>query len=292
MNHPSNLRGIGFMLMAGFVFMLNDSFLKIMLFDLPPYEVLVLRGVFGTFIAGGFLTAAGDLKQWRSALNRFVFLRAGLESAAILTYILALARAPIGDVTAIFQTTPLLVILGMVLIHREQASFLRLGLVILGFAGALLVAQPGQGTISPFVMLAFVTALFAALRDLAGRYIPRDVPPMLSTFVTIVVVCASSAICGFLFESWTPPRASAWGLSIGAGLFVMLGHFFTLLAYKNASAQAVAPFYYSFMVFAVAMGYVLFGDVPNVLAFGGMAIIMGSGLAIAALERKNSGAAN
>jgi drug/metabolite transporter (DMT)-like permease len=292
MNHPSNLRGIGFMLLAGFVFMLNDSFLKIILADLPPYEVLVMRGVFGTLIAGAFLTVMGELKQWRAALNRFVFLRAGFETAAILTYILALARAPIGDVTAIFQTTPLLVILGMVLIHREQASGLRLGLVVAGFAGAMLVAQPGQGTTSPFVMLAFVTAVFAALRDLAGRYIPRTVSPMLSTFVTIVVVCASSAVCGLLFETWTAPKASAWGLSIGAGLFVMLGHFFTLLAYKNASAQAVAPFYYSFMVFAVVMGFVIFGDVPNLLAFSGMAIIMGSGLAIGALERKRSGAAD
>lgn len=292
MNHPSNLRGIGFMLLAGFVFVLNDSFMKLVLADLPPYEVLVLRGGFGAVFAGLFLGFSRELGNWRAALNRFVFLRACLEAAAILTYILALAKAPIGDVTAIFQTTPLLVILGMVLIHREQASLWRIGLVILGFGGALLVAQPGQGTISPFVMLAFVTAVFAALRDLAGRYIPRTVPPMLSTFVTIIVVAVSSAFCGLVFESWTIPQASAWGLSIGAGLFMMLGHFFTLLAYKNASAQAVAPFYYSFMVFAVAAGFVIFGDVPNMLAFLGMAIIMGSGLAIATLERKRSGAAD
>lgn len=292
MNHPSNLRGIGFMLLAGFVFMLNDSFLKIILADLPPYETLVLRGVFGTMIGGVFLCVSGELKQWHQAFNRFVFLRASLEAAAILTYILALAKAPIGDVTAIFQTTPLLVILGMVIIHREKASPLRLALVVLGFAGALLVAQPGQGTTSPFVMLAFVTAVFAALRDLAGRYIPKHVSPMLSTFVTIIVVCASSALCGLLFETWIVPKASAWWLSIGAGLFVLLGHFFTLLAYKNASAQAVAPFYYSFMVFAVAMGFVIFGDVPNNLAFLGMATIMGSGLVLATLERRRSGAAD
>lgn len=288
MNHPSNLRGIGFMLLAGFVFVLNDSFMKLVLADLPPYETLVLRGVFGAGFALVFLGFSGELGKWRSCLNRFVFLRAALEACAILTYILALARAPIGDVTAIFQTTPLLVILGMVLIHREQASIWRIGLVILGFAGALLVAQPGQGTISPFVMLAFVTAVFAALRDLAGRYIPRTVSPMLSTFVTIVIVGTSSALCGFIFESWTLPQKSHWILSVGAGLFMMLGHFFTLLAYKNASAQAVAPFYYSFMVFAVAMGFVFFGDIPNVLALVGMAIIMGSGLIIASMERKPS----
>lgn len=292
MNHPSNLRGIGFMLIAGFVFVLNDSFMKLLLADFPPYEVLALRGAFGMVIAGSFLGLRGELQHWRTALNRFVFLRAGLEAAAILTYILALAHAPIGDVTAIFQTTPLLVILGMVFIHRERASLWRMGLVILGFGGALLVAQPGQGTISPFVMLAFVTTIFAALRDLAGRHIPKDVPPLLSTLVTIVVVVIPSIFCGLIFENWAAPKAPALWLGFGAGLFMMLGHFFTLLAYKNASAQAVAPFYYSFMVFAVVMGFVIFGDVPNTLAFLGMAIIMGSGLAIAGLERKKSGVAD
>ncbi len=292
MNHPSNLRGIGFLLLAGFVFVFNDSLMKLALMSLPPYEVLALRGAFGMIIAVVFLGFSGELGAWRNALNRFVFLRAGLEAAAILTYILALAHAPIGDVTAIFQTTPLLVILGMVLIHRERASWLRVGLVILGFAGALLVAQPGQGTISPFVMFAFVTTVFAALRDLAGRYIPVAVPPLMSTLVTIMVVLTPAMIIGLVAENWSMPQGTTWLMGMGAGLFMLLGHFFTLLAYKNASAQAVAPFYYSFMVFAVAMGFVIFGDVPNLLAVVGMAIIMGSGLAIVALERRRSSASN
>ncbi len=292
MTHTSNLRGIGFLLLAGLVFVLNDSFMKLALISLPPYEVLVLRGGFGTLIACLFLGFSGELSAWRQALNRFVFLRAGLEAGAILTYILALAHAPIGDVTAIFQTTPLLVILGMVLIHRERASWLRFGLVILGFGGALLVAQPGQGTISPFVMFAFVTTVFAALRDLAGRYIPTSVPPLLSTLVTIIIVFTPALFIGLAAEHWTMPQGSIWVLGFGAGLFMMLGHFFTLLAYKNASAQAVAPFYYSFMIFAVAAGFLIFGDVPNVMALLGMAIIMGSGLVLVGLEKRNSSAAN
>ena len=66
---------------------------------------------------------------------------------------------------------------------------------------------------------------------------------------------------------------------------MMLGHHFTLLAYRLAKAQAVAPFYYSFMVFAVISGYFLFGDVPNIIGFIGMAVIVLSGLAILAIEK-------
>ena len=130
------------------------------------------------------------------------------------------------------------------------------------------------------------------MRDLAGRRIPKSVPALYSTLVTILVVVAGAFICGVIGENWTMPNALGFGLTFAAGLFMMFGHLFTLLAYKNASAQAVAPFYYSFMIFAVAMGYFIFGDVPNALALVGMAVIMGSGLALVGLERKASGTAD
>ncbi len=283
---PSNLRGIGCMLLSGFAFVLNDSFMKLAIGTLPPYEVLVLRGLFGTVFALILLNLMGDLKHLRRAANTHVLLRAGLESVAILTYILALAHASIGDVTAIFQTTPLLVIAGMIFIHREKASTLRLGLVALGFGGALMVAQPGSVASSPYVMLAFVTAGFAALRDLAARQISSTVPALLSTLILILVVLMSALICGLVFEQWLMPPLKVIVLCGAAGLFMMLGHYFTLLAYRNASAQAVAPFYYSFMVFAVIFGFALFGDVPNWLAIFGMATIMMSGLTIMAIDQR------
>ena len=281
--HP--LRGVFFMLLSGFTFVLNDSMMKLAMVSLPPYEVLVLRGAAGAVFAL-LLLRFGHAPVRLNMIGRAVLLRAGLEAVAILTYIIALAHAPIGDVTAIFQTTPLLVILGMIFIHREATAWLRLGLVVAGFAGALLVAQPGQGTISPFVMLAFITAVFAALRDLAARQISSEVPAIFSTLILIITVLAAAFVCGMLFEQWHLPGPNLIAMTTGAGLMMMLGHHFTLLAYRNASAQAVAPFYYSFMLFAVILGYVIFGDVPNLLGVFGMAIIMASGLAVLALERR------
>ena len=292
MKKSSNLRGIGFLLAGAGTFVLNDSFMKIALADLPPYQVLVMRGMSGTICALVLLAVMGDLKKLADGLHRFVFLRGILEVGAILTYILALAHAPIGDVTAIFQITPLLVIIGMIFIHREAAVALRMILVAIGFAGALLVAQPGFGTASPFLMLAFVTALFAALRDLAGRRVSSDIPALVATFITIVMVMSSAAIVGISSEHWLRPTSFHILLMAAAGLFMMLGHMFTFLAYRNASAQAVAPFYYSFMIWAVVAGYLIFGDVPNHYAMAGMALILLSGLGIIYMERKTSGTAN
>ena len=292
MNGTSNLRGIGFMLAGAGTFVLNDSFMKIALADLPPYQVLVMRGISGTICALVLLSVMGDLKKLSDGLHRFVFLRGILEVCAILTYILALAHAPIGDVTAIFQITPLLVILGMIFIHREAVVALRMILVALGFVGALLVAQPGFGTASPFLMLAFITALFAALRDLAGRRVSSEIPALVATLITIVMVMSGAAIVGLMAETWIIPTPYHIILMAAAGLFMMLGHMFTFLAYRNASAQAVAPFYYAFMIWAVILGYVIFLDVPNNYAVAGMLLILASGLGIVFMEQRHSRTAN
>ena len=282
----SNLRGIGFLLAGAGVFVLNDSFMKIALVDLPPYQVLVMRGISGTICAIVLSAIMGDLKKLPAAFNRWVFLRAALEVGAILTYILALAHAAIGDVTAIFQITPLLVILGMIFIHRERANFLRLVLVALGFAGAMFVAQPGSGATSPYLMFAFATAFFAALRDLAGRRVSNEIPALAATLITIVFVMCASAGLGLATENWIRPTKFHILMLGAAGLMMMLGHMFTFLAYRNASAQAVAPFYYAFMIWAIVLGYLLFGDIPNGLSMTGMALILASGLGIVYIERR------
>jgi drug/metabolite transporter (DMT)-like permease len=289
---PSNLRGIGFLLAGAGTFVLNDSCMKLALADLPPYEVLVLRGISGTICALVLLAAMGDLTKLFSGLQRFVFMRGALEVCAILTYILALAHAPIGDVTAIFQITPLMVILGMIFVHRDQANMWRLCLVALGFAGALLVAQPGFGNLSPYVMFAFATALFAATRDLVGRQIPPAIPALVATFITIIMVMIGAGIVGLAAEKWIMPSTYHLVLLGLAGFGMMLGHLFTFLAYRNASAQAVAPLYYSFMIWAVVVGYFVFHDVPNTYSIAGMVLILASGLGIVYLERRLSSTAN
>lgn len=282
----SNLRGIIYMLVGAGSFVLNDSMMKLVMAHAPPYQTLFLRGIFATLWAIPFLTALGHWKDLPKAMNRFVFARGLLEVMAIMTFILALANAPLGHVTAIFQTLPMLILVGMAVFHRERIDGLRWALVVAGFVGALLVAQPGFGSTSPFALLAFATAFFAALRDLIGRRIPATTPVLVSTFVTNFLVMTAAAAAGLTFETWVMPTAGNYLMLAGTGLLVTIGHMFTFLAFKHAQAQAVAPFYYSFMVWAVALGFVVFGDVPNTLAIFGMLLILLSGLAVIYLERR------
>jgi drug/metabolite transporter (DMT)-like permease len=283
----SNLRGILYMLIGAGSFVLNDSMMKLVMADAPPYQTLFFRGVFAFVWAIPLLTVLGHWKDLPQALNRFIFARGMLEVMAIMTFILALANAPIGHVTAIFQILPMLILVGMAVFHREKIDGLRWALVFAGFAGALFVAQPGFGSTSPFALLAFAGAFFAALRDLVGRRIPSTTPVLVSTFVTNGLVMIAAGLGGWGFETWIAPSSKHYMLLLGTGLLVTVGHMFTFLAFKHAQAQAVAPFYYSFMIWAVALGFVIFGDVPNSLATVGMLLILASGLTVVYLEGRS-----
>jgi drug/metabolite transporter (DMT)-like permease len=282
----SNLLGISYMVLSAGCFVLNDSMMKTVIAGVPPFEVLFVRSIFASLWLLGLLAVTGNLKALPLSLNRFVLARGLTEIGSVLTFILALAHAAQADIMAIYQTTPLLIILAMSLFYGQALGRLRLVLVLIGFAGALLVAQPGSSHTPPYVMLAFLTALFSAIRDLFGRRIPETTPVLISTFATTILVLLSALIANQLFETWVTPTSNQLQILFAAAFLVNLGHVFTFQAFKKADAGAVAPFYYAFMVWGIFMGYLFFGDIPNALAISGMLLILLSGLAIITLERR------
>jgi drug/metabolite transporter (DMT)-like permease len=286
MGRTSNLTGIAAMLAGTGAFVVGDSFMKLVTSDLPPFEVLFLRGVAATLACGLLLVVLGDWRVVSSALHPHALLRAAGETLSVLCYIVALARLPIADAIAILQTAPLIVILAVAFLLRERVGAARVALALVGFAGAVLVAQPGSAGISPAALFAFASALLIAARDLVGRGVPARIPVMVVTFATNTMVMVVSGLMSLGFESWRPP--AGWHLAfLGfAGLFVTLGHVGLLLAYRLGRTAAVAPFFYSFALWAVVAGVAVFGALPNALALAGIALIVGSGVAIVLLDQR------
>jgi drug/metabolite transporter (DMT)-like permease len=284
----SNLRGILFMIVAAGTFVANDSFMKVVLADTPPMQVLVMRGIAATLWCIPLLFALGCKTDIRRALNPWVLLRAGCEVIAIISFIVALKHMPIGDVTAIFQTAPLLVLIGVAVIWGERIGAVRMVLIAFGVTGALLVAQPGTASASPYAAFGFITAIGSALRDLVGRKVPHRIPGLVVAFATIIVVMFAAALANMFFETWIPPSPRNLAMMLAAGLFLMGGHTFVFLAFRHGSAAAVAPFYYTFTLWAVLSGLVVFHDVPNWLSVLGTILILASGLASIALDRHHT----
>ena len=280
MTPHSNLRGIGCMVLATATFVTNDCLMKLALADLPPFEVVIGRGLSAILWCLPMLFALGLGPQIRKALNPWVLLRALSEGLALMCFILLLARIPIGDLTSIMQTTPLVVVAAAALLFGDKIGIWRIALILAGFAGAILVAQPGSATGSLAAPLGFLAALAAAGRDILARRVPPDVPGLVTAFATVVVVLLLGLTASLLFEARAWPSNFNVLCLAGAGLFVVFGQLFVFLAFRLGAASAVAPFSYLAAVFAVLFGAAFFREFPGVWPLAGMALIVGSGLAI------------
>lgn len=284
MTAHSNLRGIGSMFLATGAFVANDTCMKLAMADAPPLQVLIMRGLAACLWCLPILLTLGHGRQLWRIFDKWIVLRSLSEVVAILCFIFALRHMPIGDITAIVQITPFLVLIGVRLIWGERIGLLRLGLIALGITGALLVAQPGSPAASPLAIFGFATAVGAAGRDILTRKVPGDVPPLVVTFAVLLVVMVTATCGSLLFENQALPSGRVAGLMAVAGFFLMCGHLLIYLAFRYAPARVVAPFNYAFTIWAVISGAVVFGDVPNQLALAGMALIVITGLAVILIE--------
>ena len=281
----SNLRGIAAMLFATASFVVCDSFMKLVTEALPPFEVLFLRGVAATICCGTLVLALGHGRAVGRCVNKGSLLRAAFETASVLCYVVALASMPIADVIAIVQTAPLVLILLVALVWREAVGARRIAFIAIGFAGALLVAQPTADGLSPAALLAFASAFGVALRDLIGRGIPSAIPALVVTFATVVIVMIGSGVLMLLIDDFVMPSPRHALYLAAAGLFVTIGHFGIFMAYRLGAPGVIAPFFYSFAVWAVVAGVVVFHELLNPLAFLGIAA---SGLGIVLFDRRTS----
>jgi len=286
MSRTSSVSGIAAMLGGTASFVVGDSFMKLVAEDLPPFEVLFLRGIAASLICAVLVILRGEWKAISGVRNGRALLRAAAETLSVLCYIVALARMPIADVIAIVQTAPLILILGAGFLLRERVGPARVVLVLLGFVGALMVAQPGASGISPAALLAFASALLIAARDLIGRGVPTRIPVTVVAFATNLMVMVGAAALSLSVETWTAPTNRHLAFLGAAGLFVTLGHAGLLLAYRLGRTTLIAPFFYSFALWAMVSGLVVWGALPNPLAFAGIALITVSGVAIVLLDQR------
>lgn len=284
----SNARGIAAMLFATASFVVCDSFMKLVTENLPPFEVLFLRGIFAVTCCAGLVLALGQWRGIHRGFSKASLLRAGFETASVLCYIVALASMPIADAIAIIQTAPLLFILMVATIGRERVGLVRIGLIAAGFVGALLVAQPDASGFTPAALLAFASAFGLALRDVAGRGVSAAIPAFVATFATNTVVLTVSGIGMVLTENVVMPSQQHLLYLLASGFFVTLGHYGVFIAYRLGAPGVIAPFFYSFAVWAVLSGIIVFGELPNPVALIGIAAIVASGLAIILLDRRKA----
>ena len=280
MNNPGNPRAILAMVIAMGMFVSSDSCMKLALANAPLGQLMLMRGLSSVVICLGLIIALGQADQLKRMFNRWLIGRGLLEIVANVSFTLGLGFIAIADLVAIAQTAPLFVLLGAWVFRGEKPGGIRMSLILVGLAGALLVAQPGGGAASSYAMLAFLCPIAAATRDLITPRAPRDVPPLVATLTLLVILGAAGGIGTLAFEAPVMPQGREILLMLAAGTLLVGGHYLLYVAYRMADARTVAPFMYTLTIWAVLSSVILFGDIPNDLAIAGMVLVALAGLAV------------
>ena len=218
------------------------------------------------------------LKHLRSPRLGLQLFRSFLILATGVLYFDAVQYIPLADANAIMALTPVLVTALAMPILGERVGLHRWIAVAAGFTGAVVIIRPGLEMMNTASLAILTAALCNGLFQICTRLLNRS-DPVLTILIhtgTLGVVATSAAAPFF----WVAPDTAGWTLMIAMGVLAGVGHFMLIKAYSYAPAPAISPYAYSGLAWAALLGYVIFGDIPDVWTAIGATIIVASGLYI------------
>lgn len=276
-----SLYAIGFALMAYALFTCTDTCVKwLMVNGYAPSQVIFFNGLFGLICVWTlFRLRRGSNVPLLTQNLKWNLLRAGLICIGAFSVTLALREIAMAEFYAIIFTEPLFITALSAMFFGDKVGVKRWAAVLLGFAGVLIMANPGAGAINLGMVYTLVASVAFSLSLCIVRHMGPDEAP--STLAVYAMASTALVALPFLAGSYTAPAPAHWPIFIFAGLCVGLAIVCMVTAFQHAhSAAVVTPFHYSQIVLGSLAGYVLFAEIPEMRVFIGAAIIISCGLFI------------
>jgi drug/metabolite transporter (DMT)-like permease len=273
-----NIRGSLLMAAAMAAFTINDAITKAVSAEMNFGQVMLVRGLFAIVLIAALALHQRALRPLRTLMTMAVVLRVAGEIGATILFLAAIVNLPLANTTAILQVLPLAITLGAALTFGEPVGWRRWLAISAGFIGVLVIVRPGVEGFNQFSLFALISVIFCAIRDLATKRIPASIPSLFVTLVTTVSVTIAGAAILAPLGGWTPPSGRALALLAFTAILLLIGYQCIIMALRTGDISAVAPFRYSALLWAMLLGYLVFGDVPDAMMVSGAAIIVASGL--------------
>jgi S-adenosylmethionine uptake transporter len=269
--------------MAGFT--LNDACVKLVAETVPLFQIVFLRGVATTILLAVVVQMTTGLRFAIPRRDRpLVAGRTLAEVAAMVAFLMALTNMAIANATAILAALPLAVTLGAAVVFGHPVGWRRLTAILIGFAGVMLIVQPGTEGFNAWSLLALLAVVIITARDLLTRAFSPEVPSM----TVAVVTAAAVAVFGGVISAFTPWAAMGLyevALTLAASVLIIAGYVFGIMVMRIGDVGFVSPFRYTSLIFALLLGLVIFDEFPNTLALIGGGIVMATGIFTLLRER-------
>ncbi|MEZ5716022.1 MAG: DMT family transporter [Paracoccaceae bacterium] len=273
-----NLRGIAFLIGAMALFATTDACVQLAAQSLPKGQVLATMGAGGALIfavmtrARGHRIIAPDLLAWPTMLRNL------MEIVATFSFATALMTVGISLASAVIQAVPLAVTFAAIVLLREPVGWRRWGAILVGFVGVLVILRPGMNGFDINALWAVAAMVALALRDVSTRLMPGTTPSPRIAFYGMATLALAGAVHMALVEGPHMPDTPTLAIQAGTIGFGALGYLLMISAMRTGEISVVAPFRYTRIIFALAIGAAVFGDRPDAMTYLGCAITVAAGL--------------
>lgn len=262
--------------MAGFAF--NDALVKSVTGTLGTAQIMFVRGLFTSVLVLIIARSFGALRSPKLMFQPAVLARVLAEVGASLTYIWALGQIPLANASAILQALPLAVTLGAAVFLGEPVGWRRWTAIIAGFIGVLIVVRPGPEGFTLASGIVIICVVFAAARDLITRKINPEIPSLYISATTAISITLVGAMLIVPTGGWQPMGPGETGILFAASILLLLGYQCIVLTMRTGEISFIAPFRYTSLIWSLALGILVFAEVPDIWVIAGVLIIVGSGL--------------
>jgi drug/metabolite transporter (DMT)-like permease len=242
----------------------------------PVGEVLFLRSFSSLMAGAAVILPVSGLSVYATHRPRDHILRGLSQTISQLALLIAFSLMPLAGAVAINFSAPLFAAVVSIVWLKEPAGFVRGAALLIGFAGVLIVTDPGANSLTLGALFALINAVMYGTVTVAVRGMAR------TESANTLVIWQLSVLAFFhsflLFFGWRWPTPLDAAMLFGTGFTNALGQWFWTKSLHMAPAPAVTPFYYLMLVWALVFGFLIWGDVPSSALLIGSAIVVATGL--------------
>ncbi|MCP4875925.1 MAG: DMT family transporter [Gammaproteobacteria bacterium] len=283
----NNLKAASFVVIAMSMITTNDAIVKHITQVFNVGQIMFLRGALICIIFASIMRLRRQPVINRYSLHRWNLLRGLFELAATLAFMTGLSMLPIAVASTLGFASPIFLALLAALILKEEVGLDRWVIILIGFGGVILITNPFSGQASWAVIFPIICAFFVALRDIAIRYVPNDIPSTQVAFTNAWIVMIGGGLYS-LYQGWGEADLQwyLWFVAHGAALYC--GYLLLIIGSRLGELSFLGPFKYISIIIALIYGYLIWGDKPTATMLGGAIIIVVSGIILVSTEKRRA----
>jgi drug/metabolite transporter (DMT)-like permease len=249
-----------------------------------PFEIVFFRNVFGLVALLPFFIRVG-FKELKTQRPMYHICRGSMHAAAMMTWFWVITVMPLADATALSFIMPIFASIGAIIFMNERSILMRWVSIGIGLLGMLLILRPGFKEIDFGTWVILCGAIFTAISKLMAKSLTRsERPSTIVAYMSLTLTFISFVPAVFV---WTWPTLEIWLWLVAAGSIGSLAHIIQAQSFKEGDVTLVEPAGFLRLIWAAAVGYIIFGEVPQIWSWIGAIIIMIGVILLLRSEAKN-----